>query len=98
MAMLHKSLHCAILAIAGSCAMAAAQISGSFVRTGDMTSARSSHTATLLTDGTVLITGGKTPPADLSLTSAELYDPSTGSFAPTGNMAAARWGHTATLL
>jgi WD40 repeat protein len=68
-----------------------AQIGGSFVRTGDMTTARSGHTATLLADGTVLITGG-------NVSSAELYDPSTGSFAPTGNMTAARHGHTATLL
>jgi WD40 repeat protein len=96
--MLHKSFHCAILAIAGCCAMAAAQIGSSFVRTGDMTTARSGHTATLLADGTVLITGGKVAPADQSISSAELYDPSTGSFAPTGNMTAARRGHTATLL
>ena len=96
--MLHRSFLCAILAIAGCCAMAAAQIGGSFVRTGDMTTARSGHTATLLADGTVLITGGKVLPADQSLTSAELYDPSTGSFAPAGNMTAARRGHTATLL
>jgi hypothetical protein len=53
--------------------------------------ARSTHTATLLTDGTVLIAGGGD-------STAELYDPATGSFSPTGGMESARVGHSAVLL
>ena len=64
--------------------------------TGSM--ARSDHTATLLPDGRVLITGGvragPSPPA----VSAVLYDPATGTFSPTGSMSSARADHTATLL
>jgi galactose oxidase-like protein len=80
-----------------SCAICYAQTAGSFVRTGDMTSVRAEHSATLLNDGRVLIAGGVVSTINVT-SSAELYDPSTGSFAPTGAMTATRWGHTATLL
>jgi len=50
---------------------------GSFSATGEMTTPRSGHTATLLPNGKVLIAGGPT---------AELYDPATGTFSATGNM------------
>jgi hypothetical protein len=64
-----------------------------FSATGDMTTARFGHTATLLNDGRILIVGGG------GSASAELYDPSTGAFSPTGNMSTTRWGYySATLL
>src|SRR5262249_44310443 len=74
--------------------------SGSFRPTGDMTTGRENHTATLLPDGTVLIARGQgkpssNPPVTIS---AEIYDPATGAFSPTGNMTGAHESHTATLL
>jgi hypothetical protein len=72
----------------------------------DMTTRRTSHTATLLNDGTVLITGGfSVYPNPIShrgdityLATAELFDPANGSFARTADMATARAYHTATSL
>jgi len=69
-----------------------------FVATGSMVTARRFHTATLLGNGKVLVTGGEDA-GTTAFASAELYDPSTGMFTPTtGSMTAARVGHTATLL
>ena len=64
--------------------------------TDALNSARASHTATLLTNGMVLVTGGSG--ASGSLVSTELYNPTTGQWTATGNLAVARTGHTATLL
>jgi hypothetical protein len=69
---------------------------GSFSPTGSMATARSYHTATLLSDGLVLIAGGTD--GSTWLVSAELYDPKTGSFSPTGSMTTGRAFHTATAL
>lgn len=70
---------------------------GNFSITGDMAEARTGHTATLLTNGKVLITGGGNN--FYTFDSAEVYDPATGLFSPTANrMSIPRAGHTATLL
>jgi len=52
---------------------------GTFSVTGSMKTMRTGHTATLLTDGHVLIAGGATA-------SAELYDPHGGTFTTTGSL------------
>jgi hypothetical protein len=65
--------------------------------TGNLITGRSSHTATLLANGKVLVTGGNNNKGSL-LTSCELYDPATNSWTATGNLITARESHTATLL
>jgi hypothetical protein len=73
---------------------------GTFSATGSMADARILHTATLLNDGKVLITGGTRDGGGggAAIASAELYDPPTGTFSPTGSMNTDRAQHTATLL
>jgi Kelch motif len=73
---------------------------GSVTETAHMQIARASHTATLLPDGRVLITGGfgGSGTEYNPYRSTELYDPRTGSFQAAGNMTIGRSGHTATLL
>ncbi len=67
--------------------------------TGLMGSPRVFHTATLLGDGTVLITGGLWNTVAHSLvSSAEVYDPATKTFLAAGSMTTGRYWHTATLL
>src|SRR5260370_13844661 len=82
----------------GTAVHANALTPGTFIATGTMTTARAGHTATLLDNGKVLITGGTANDGSSAVASAELYDPATGTFSGTGSMAAARLSHTATLL
>jgi hypothetical protein len=75
-----------------------------FTATADMTTARAGHTATLLSDGKLLIAGGLSMPSRIVnpiiniLATSELYDPNTETFSPTGKMVTNRSGHTASLL
>lgn len=64
--------------------------SGVFTPVGDMGAARAGHSATLLPNGEVLITGG-------GIADAEVFDPATNSFTSTGS-ASSKWVSTATLL
>ena len=72
---------------------------GKFTLTGSMNSARQGHTATLLNDGTVLITGGLGGSTAPTLDTAELYNPVSATFSQLANsLNSARAFHTATLL
>jgi len=68
-----------------------------FAMTGSMNSARISHTATLLNDGTVLIVGGQDT-SGAAVANSELYTPASGTFAASGALVRARYFHAATLL
>jgi formylglycine-generating enzyme required for sulfatase activity len=67
-----------------------------FVPTGSMTSARYGHTAAMLGNGKVLISGGIISGGYLS--SAEIYDPATGTWSSTSSMTSARYQHAAAML
>lgn len=88
----------------GDHAVASAEIwdprTGKFSPTGSMTNARAYHTATLLADGRVLVAGGVQLGwgSDGSLSTAEIYDPTSGTFSTTGSMDRSRAFGTATLL
>src|SRR5262249_48842809 len=58
--------------------------------------ARKGHTATLLSDGKVLVVGGENQNGFVS--EAEIFDPATGIFSFSGNLNTARADHTATRL
>jgi hypothetical protein len=77
------------IALAILAAVAMAQSPGTFTPTGSMHVARYGHTATLLTDGRVLVAGTGT---------TEIYDPATGTFTLSGSPIAIRKVSSATLL
>ncbi|PUA76089.1 hypothetical protein DB771_14725 [Burkholderia sp. AU29985] len=66
-----------------------------WVPADNMSMGRNRHTATLLPDGTVLVTGGN---GGSYLSSAELYHPDTKTWETVASMSAPRDSHTATLL
>jgi Galactose oxidase, central domain len=96
----NSALPLLFLGVAGHASTVLAQSPNTFTATGDMSTPRLGHTATLLTNGRVLIAGGARDrfPNNLPMASAELYDPSSGTFTATGSMATSRIDHTATLL
>jgi hypothetical protein len=66
-----------------------------FSSTGILAHARDTHTATLLSNGKLLVAGGYN---GNPVSTTELYDPAKGTWAATGSLATARQNHTATLL
>src|SRR5712671_1531240 len=66
---------------------------GSWITNSPMGVTREHHTATLLSNGKVLVAGGY-----FTGFSAELYDPATGKWTWTGDMKFPCFEHTATLL
>jgi Bacterial Ig-like domain (group 2)/Galactose oxidase, central domain/Kelch motif len=70
---------------------------GTWSPAGTMSTPRSSHTATLLTNGTVLVSGGGASQGTTH-SSAEIYDPVAATWSVTGSLATARYIHTASLL
>jgi hypothetical protein len=81
---------------------------GTFSFTGSLNIPRVLFTATLLSDGRVLIAGGfnnidpttgnVVETGAFPVLAAEIYDPTTGIFTPTGSLNTGRFGDTATLL
>ena len=72
---------------------------GSFAPTGSLNTARYGHTATLLANGEVLVTGGLGVNGIYApLASAELYSATKGKWTVTGSMSVGRVAFTATLL
>jgi len=71
----------------------------SFSPAGSLAEARYDHTATLLPDGRVLVTGGEIgKPSKRGAHSAEVWDPTTAAFSPAGSLKKPRSRHTTTLL
>lgn len=62
-----------------------------------MTDARENHTATMLGNSSVLVSGGTDVGAS-AVATAEVFDPAAGVFTAVGSMNTARVNHTATLL
>jgi len=60
-----------------------------------LASGRNSHTATLLPNGQVLVTGGF---GSVPLAATEIYNPASNSWSTASSLVLARNGHTATLL
>jgi hypothetical protein len=66
---------------------------------GPMRQARTGHTATVLQDGNVLITGGSSKDWEIEpIDSCELFSPPSASFLPAYSLNHARHGHDAVLL
>jgi len=68
---------------------------GAWTNTSPLATPRRGHTATLLSDGKVMVAGGYN---GSRVSRVEIYDPVTGTWTATGDLNTARNAHTATLL
>jgi len=101
----HRAVRCivgAVLALAAGFGVESAFALG-FVPAASMQTARTAHRATMLQDGTILVTGGVYEkfggtPSQLYLASVERYDPASDTWQPAPPMSVARTGHGANLL
>ena len=82
----------AAITVASFALTSRAQVAG----TPELHVARLGHTATVLSDGRILIAGGEN--AGGPVNQAEIFDPDTGAFSVVGSSVVARADHTATLL
>jgi N-terminal glycosyl-hydrolase-114-associated domain/Galactose oxidase, central domain/Kelch motif len=74
---------------------------GTWTSTGTMVNMHAFHTATMLTNGTVLVMGGislELPPGPEVVSGSELYNPATGTWTAVGNLNTARYYATSGLL
>ncbi|HEY2713834.1 MAG TPA: kelch repeat-containing protein [Chthoniobacterales bacterium] len=92
-----SDLRAAFICVAFSLAPQCLADPGNFEQTGNLIIARELHTATLLQDGEVIVTGGLDSNGFLVAVS-ELYDSSKGAWTETGRLPISRNYHTATLL
>ncbi|MEQ1604335.1 MAG: kelch repeat-containing protein [Pyrinomonadaceae bacterium] len=97
MKFLASSLFLSILIAASTLGCPSTSPTGRIRSLSDMVTGRAAHTATLLTDGRVLIVGGFRN-GGTSLREAEIFAADTGTFSPTGSLSTPRSGHTATML
>ncbi|MEO8135934.1 MAG: kelch repeat-containing protein [Betaproteobacteria bacterium] len=81
---------------AGIVARVSADLRANWNPAGTLAQGRNDHTATVLLNGKVLVTGGRN--GGTLTTLSELYDPTTGTWASTGSLTTARAHATATLL
>jgi hypothetical protein len=80
-------------------------VTGGWTPTAELSTPRAGHQATLLPDGTVLVTGGDTAGVQAdgafrpdSLDTAETYDPAIGGWTPVARMPGRRTRHRSVLL
>ena len=90
-----KTITCACIAL-GFLASTSTR-AASFGTASNLNTARQVHTATLLSNGKVLVAGG-TIDNSTGLNSVELYDPATNTWNAAANLNTARFRHTATVL
>ncbi|HSV62542.1 MAG TPA: hypothetical protein VLH83_04290, partial [Chthoniobacterales bacterium] len=82
--------------LAATVLLFSAAMLSAFDYTGSLITARFQHTATLLSNGKVLVAGGAET-VNFESKKAELYDPMTGAWTATGSMNTARHDHRAIL-